>query len=245
MSSHSPKTEKTCVNINRPIVHNMKLKSYMKIPSISQSSLLCVCFGFAFIPLALAESIEIPNAGFESPSVPDVTNVSFDGSFGNIGKVPGWESNEPGHGGIIRIDEKFPGRAGQNVMYLHGTEEQSFHTAEYDLGVELQSDMTYVLSFDVLRWQEVTKDDLVIFTVGLYTGVDYDSRVPLKQFSGEILLVDQNNNPADKIRVTLVYTSGTVAPGTKFWIGGDASGNADDSHRTHFDNFTLDTETRP
>lgn len=191
-----------------------------------------------------AATIEIENPGFESPEVPDFTNVSFDGTFGSSGTVPGWNSNEPSHGGVIRVDDSFPGLTGNNVMYLHGSTEQNFHTANYNLGVELQSNTTYVLSFDVIRWKDITKDDTVKFRAGLYTGADWESRVPLKEFEGAALLVDHNNNPVDKVRITIVYTSQEVAPGTQFWIGGDASGNAMDIHRTHFDNFSLETETR-
>lgn len=206
-------------------------------------SVLVLLTAMSTLPVP-AETIDIENPGFELPDVPDVTNVSFDATFGNAGKVPGWFSNEANHGGAIRIDEKFPGRTGNNVMYLHGTGEQNFHTAEYNLGVDLQSNTTYVLSFDVIRWQGITKDDTVTFRAGLYTGEDWESRVPLKEFEGSVLLVDRNNNPVDKVRVTIVYTSLEVAPGTKFWIGGDAAGNAMDIHRTHFDNFSLETETR-
>lgn len=208
--------------------------------------LVILLFGVSlpFTHQTLAETILIENAGLEAPDVPDVTNVSFDGAHGGAGKVPGWNSNEPSYGGAIRIDDKYPGRTGNNVMYLHGSAEQNFHTAEYDLGVELKSNTTYVLSFDVVRWQGITKDDTVVFRAGLYTGLDWESRVPLKEYEGRVLLVDHNNNPVDKTRVTIVHTTGEVAPGTKFWIGGDASGNAQDMHRPHFDNFTLDTETR-
>lgn len=191
-----------------------------------------------------AGTLAVPNGSLEEQSLPDVTNASFDGTHGERGTVPGWASNEPGFGGAIRVDEHYPGRTGNNVLYLHGSPEQNFHTADFDLGVDLQSDTTYVLTFDVLRWKGVTKDDRVIFRVGLYTGTDYENRTPLREFAGEILLVDTVNNPVDKVTVTLVHTTGKVAPGTKFWIGGDAFGMNEDHHRTHFDNFSLQTETK-
>lgn len=193
----------------------------------------------------IAETIPIPNGGLEEQNLPDFLNASFDGVHGGQGPVPGWSSNEPGHGGAIRVDAKYPGRTGNNALYLHGSEEQNFHTRDFDLGEDLKSDTTYVLTFDVLRWAGITEDDMVVFRAGAYTGNDYASRKPLKEWAGEFLLVDRTNNPADKVTVTLVFTTGKVEPGTKFWIGGDAFGNADDRRRAHFDNFSLQTETRP
>ncbi len=186
-----------------------------------------------------AESVPIVNPGFEHPELADVTNVTFDGGVGGLGPVEGWSSNEPGIGGIIRFDEQYPGRTGSNVLYLHGTGGHNFHTREFDLGEDLQSHTTYVLSFDVVRRAGVTRGNSVVFRAGLYTGADYDSRVPLVQHEGELLLVDRDGNPADKVRVTLVVTTKEVPPGTKFWIGGDVF-DADEYHRAQFDNFTLD-----
>ena len=135
------------------------------------------------------------------------------------------------------------GRTGNNVLYLHGTADQTFHTENFDLGAELKSNTTYVLCFDVLRWVGVTLDDMVIFRAGLFTGTDYASRQPLTQFEGALKLLDASGNPANKVTVTLVVTTGTVAPGTRFWIGGDAFGNSADGHRAHFDEFRLFTAT--
>jgi hypothetical protein len=209
-----------------------------------KSLILIACLGTLHFPSAFAEAIEIANAGLEEPGVADVKNVSFDGTYGGMGKVSGWSSNEPSRSGIIRVDAAYPGRTGNNVMYLHGSADQNFHSENFDLGEELQSDTTYVLSFDVLRWKDITKDDTVLFRAGLYTGENYESRVALKQFEGSLRLVDKGGNPADKVTVTLVYTSGTVEPGTRFWIGGDLFANSQERHRPHFDNFSLQTETR-
>jgi hypothetical protein len=200
--------------------------------------LLGLC-ALAAVSQSHAESIEIVNAGFETPELGDVTNVTFDGAVGGAGVLEGWNSNEPGIGGAIRFDEQYPGRTGSNVLYLHGTGGQNFHTREYDLGEDLQSNTTYVLSFDVVRRAGVTRGNSVVFRAGLYTGIDYDSRVPLVQHEGELMLVDRNGSPADKVRVTLVVTTKEVEPGTKFWIGGDVF-DADEFHRAQFDNFTLD-----
>lgn len=192
-----------------------------------------------------ADAIFIPNAGLEDQDLPDFLNASFDGVHGSQGLVPGWTSNEPSHGGAIRVDERYPGRTGQNLLYLHGTGEQNFHTIDFDLGVDLQSHTTYVLTFDVLRWSGQTENDMVIFRAGAYTGDDYETRKPLRELSGEFFLIDRDNNAVDRVPVTLVFTTEEVAPGTKFWIGGDSFGNAEDRHRAHFDNFALHTETRP
>lgn len=192
----------------------------------------------------VAESIEIVNGDFELPVIDDVVNATFNGAVGGAGKVPGWESNEPGIGGVIHYEEHYPGRGGSNVLYLHGSGEHNFHTEAYDLGVDLQSHATYVLSFDVVRWKPVNQDDLVRFRIGLYTGPDYESRVPLVEYEGDFLLVDRNNYSVDKKRVTLVCTTGEVPPGTKFWIGGDVNG-APEFRRAAFDNFTLDVATLP
>lgn len=200
--------------------------------------LLCL-YALVAVGQSHAESIEILNAGFEIPELGDVTNATFDGSVGGAGFLQGWNSNEPGIGGSIRFDEQYPGRTGSNVLYLHGTGSQNFHTREYDLGEDLQSHTTYVLSFDVVRRAGVTRGNSVVFRAGLYTGVDFDSRAPLVQHEGELMLVDRNGSPADKVRVTLVATTKEVEPGTKFWIGGDVF-DADEYHRAQFDNFTLD-----
>jgi len=187
--------------------------------------------------------VEIPNSGYEEPGISDERNVSFDGVNGGMGPVAGWSSNEPSSGGVIRVDRHYPGRTGNNVLYLHGTGDQSFHTENFDLGEELKSNTTYVLCFDVLRWAGVTLNDTVIFRAGLFTGPDYESRQPLKQFEGALQLIDKTGVPADKVTVTLVVTTGTVAPGTRFWIGGDAFSNSADAHRAHFDEFRLYTAT--
>lgn len=210
--------------------------------------LSCVGLASAFLwltpPVLHADSIHIPNASFEEPAIADVENASFDGHYGNVGVVPGWYSNESSLGGAIHHEERYPGRTGDNVLYIHGSGDQYFHTTDFDLGVELQSNTTYVLTFDVLRWHGVTENDSVIFRAGLYTGFDYESRVPLKEISGQRQLVDGNGYPVDKIVITLIYTTGQVESGTRFWIGGDAFGNAEDRHRPHFDNFSLNTETK-
>ncbi len=203
-----------------------------------------VCMAWAITGAAHCESVDIQNAGLEDPKLNDIENASFDGVFGAAGKVPGWTSNEPSKGGALHFNDRFPGRTGENVLYLHGSEEQNFHTQDFDLGEELKSDTTYVFTVDVLRWNGVTADDSVDLRVGVYSGEDYESRKPLKEFAGRLQLVDKNNNPADKVTLVLVFTTGKVAPGTKFWIGGDANGNADDRYRAHFDNFALFTETK-
>jgi len=217
----------------------------MKSNLSSRSFLLTLLL--AAVPVAMlshraaAEAVEIRNPGLEEPGFADVKNVSFDGVIGGMGAVPGWSSNEPGDGGVIHYEEQYPGRTGNNVLYLHGTGDQNFYTQDFALDEDLQSNTTYVLTFDVLRWKNVTVDDTVVFRAGLYTGVNYENRVPLKQFEGSLRLVDKHGDPVDKVTLTLVYKTGQVPPGTKFWIGGDALGNSQDAHRAHFDNFSLRT----
>ncbi len=203
------------------------------------SSHLIIALGVLTADLAHAESIEIVNPGLEEPGTADIKNVSFDGVHGGIGIVPGWSSDESSAGGIIRYDERYPGRTGSNVLYLHGSPSQNFHTDNFALPEDLQSNTTYVLTFDVLRWVPYTQDNMVIFRAGLFTGADYESRVPLKQVEGPLHLVDKAGNSLDKVTLTLVYTTGEVAPGTKFWIGGDNFGAGSESHRAHFDNFSI------
>lgn len=187
--------------------------------------------------------IDIVNPGFEIPAMDNALNTSFDGVHGNLAGVPGWSSNESSFGGAIRVDQWYPGRTGNNVMYLHGTGAQNFHTAGYDLGVDLQSNTTYTLTFDLLLWVgwsgEPITQDYVTTRAGLYTGTNYDSRVALTEVFGNISLLDETSQLLDSITVVLTHTTGEVAAGTKFWIGGDAYGNAFDMHRATFDNFQL------
>jgi len=192
-----------------------------------------------------AAPITIINAGLEDPAMDDVLNTSFSGLYGINTGVPGWFSNEEHTGGAIRVDAWYPGRTGNNVMYLHGTGDQNFYTAGFDLGVDLQSHTKYTLSFDVLRWAGITADDYVIFRAGIYTGATYEERSALAELSGDFYLLDDASNPVDVKTVTLTFTTGDVELGTKFWIGGDAFGSALDMHRTHFDNFALEAEAIP
>lgn len=204
------------------------------------------------LPCRAATIIDITNSGFEDPALANELNNSFDGVHGPGGVVPGWSSNEPSSGGVIRVEQWFPGRTGNNVMYLHGSTSQNFYTAGFDLGTELQSHASYTLSFDVLRWYgwdgvtSITQDNYITFQAGLYTGDSYENRVALAEASyTEFYLLDNLNNPLDVATVTLTFTTGDVAPGTTFWIGGNANGNASDGHRTHYDNFQLSVEAIP
>lgn len=198
------------------------------------------------LPCQAATIIDITNSGFEDPALDNVVNNSFDGVWGPGGVVPGWSSNEPSAGGAIRVDYWYPGRTGNNVMYLHGTTSQNFYTAGFDLGTELQSHASYTLNFDVLRWAGVTMDNYITFQAGIYTGDSYENRVALAEASyTEFYLLDNLDNPLDVATVTLTFTTGNVAPGTTFWIGGNAYGNASDGHRTHYDNFQLSMEAIP
>jgi len=192
-----------------------------------------------------AAAISILNPGLEDPEMPNVFNTSFSGVHGIGTGVPGWSSNEPDSGGSIRVDYWYLGRTGNNVLYLHGTENQNFYTANFDLGVALQSYTTYTLTFDVIRWVGVTENDYVQFRAGIYTGASYEERSSLAEISGLFYLLDDQNNAVDAKTVTLNFTTGEVPLDTKFWIGGDALGNSADGHRAHFDNFSLVAQVIP
>lgn len=206
---------------------------------------------FATSPVQGATIIDIVNPGFEDPAMANELNTSFNGVHGNPAGVPGWSSNEASSGGAIHVEQWYPGRTGNNVMYLHGSASQNFYTANFDLGVNLQSFTTYTLTFDVLRWYawdgvtSITMDNYVTFEAGLYVGADYESRTALTSISGNYYLEDGEGNPLAVSTVTLVYTTGEVAENTSFWIGGNAFGNSADGHRATFDNFQLTTEAVP
>lgn len=228
----------------------MKLNQTKKQEAVKWALGLIGCSILATSPAQAVTIIDIINPGLEDPSMANGINTSFNGVHGNPAGVPGWNSNEASSGGAIRVDEWFPGRTGNNVMYLHGTAAQNFYTAGFDLGVNLQSFTTYTLTFDVLRWygwdgNTITLDNYVIFEAGLYTGADYGSRVALTQLSGNYYLLDGEGDPLSVSTVVLTYTTGSVAENTKFWIGGDAFGNAFDGHRATFDNFQLTATAVP
>lgn len=208
------------------------------------------CAIIAISPAHAAAIIDIINPGFEDPAMNNELNTSFNGEHGSPAGVPGWNSNEASAGGAIRVDQWYPGRTGNNVMYLHGSANQNFYTANFDLQVSLQSFTTYTLTFDVLRWYgwdgiSITQDNYVTFEAGLYVGADYENKIALTSISGNYYLADNEGNPLDVSTVTLVYTTGEVAENTSFWIGGDAFGNSADGHRATFDNFQLTTEVVP
>jgi hypothetical protein len=196
-----------------------------------------------------AAPVTIVNYSFEDPAMPDVWNTTFDGVHGYSSEgVPGWYSNEPSIGGAIRYDVRYPGRTGNNVMYLHGSGNQNFYTANFDLGVDLQSYSTYTLTFDALSWwydagAPIT-DGYITFRLGVYTGADYESRVALTEYSGNLSLME-NGVLLPKVTMTLSFTTEEVAPGTKFWIGGDQFGSAADPHRPTFDNFQMTVVPEP
>ena len=136
-------------------------------------------------------------------------------------------------------------------MYLHGSANQTFYTAGFDLGATLASYTTYTLTFDVLRWYSwdsvtsITQDNYVTFSAGIYTGGSYAEREALAQIAGNFYLLDGENNPLSVATVTLSFTTSEVTPGTAFWIGGSAYGNASDGHRATYDNFQLTAEAIP
>lgn len=207
-------------------------------------------YGLLAVLPVQAATINIVNPGFEDPAMANELNTSFDGVNGNPAGVPGWYSNQPSNGGSIHLDQWFPGRTGDNVMYLHGNSSQNFYTADFDLGVNLASFSTYTLTFDVLRWYNwdgvtsITQDNYVTFQAGVYTGADYDGRLALTEQEGNLYLLD-GLTPVDKITVSLSFTTGAVAPDTKFWIGGDAYGNSADGHRATYDNFQMNINAIP
>jgi hypothetical protein len=201
-----------------------------------------------------AAPVTIGNYSFEDPAMPDVWNTTFDGVHGySSGGVPGWYSNEPSIGGAIRYDVRYPGRTGNNVMYLHGTGNQNFYTANFDLGVDLQSNSTYTLTFDALSWWWVWNaeekapitDGYITFRLGVYTGADYESRVALTEWSGNLSLLDEGGVLQPKVTMTLTFTTGEVEPGTKFWIGGDRFGGTEEAHMPTFDNFQMTVVPEP
>jgi|GEM_PF-4904662 len=75
-----------------------------------QTLLLATALVLTLPDVSRAEVIEIRNSGLEEPGMADVKNVSFDGTHGGMGPVPGWSSNEPALGGAIRIDERYLAR---------------------------------------------------------------------------------------------------------------------------------------
>lgn len=195
--------------------------------------------------------IDIVNPSFEDPAMPDVMNTTFDGVHGLPGGVPGWYSNEPSIGGAIRYDIRYPGRTGNNVLYLHGSGSQNFYTRDFDLGVPLQSHAQYTFSVDVLSWWSNAVSpitlDYTTFRIGVYTGPDYENRVPLVEWAGDFDLRDEHGNLLPSVTLVLTFTTGEVEPGTKFWIGGDRYGwegmpgipGDRDLHIPQFDNFQL------
>ncbi len=189
-----------------------------------------------------AATINILNSGFEDPEMSDGLSGPFDGStgstFGNV--VSGWQSSEPSVGGLIHVSSVFPGRTDNNVMYLHGSGEQNFYTAGFDLGVNLQSNTTYTLTFDVMQWVGLNVGESVIFRAGVYTGGSYEERVALVEAAGSFVIV-----PNEARTFTLTFTTETVADDTKFWIGGDNYGNPNVSERAYFDNFALTAIPEP
>jgi len=189
-----------------------------------------------------AVTISIVNPGFEDPEMSDPGSGPFDGSTGatagNV--VPGWESNEASLAGPIHHSAVFPGRTGNNVMYLHGSAEQNFHTAGFDLGVDLQSNTTYTLTFDVMQWVGLNVGESVIFRAGVYTGSSYENRVALVETAGSFAV-----EPNEARTITLTFTTEAVAEGTKFWIGGDNFGNPNVIERAYFDNFALTAVPEP
>lgn len=197
-----------------------------------------------------AAPVTIPNYSFEDPAMPDVFNTTFDGVHGYDTGVPGWYSNEPSIGGAIRYDVRYPGRTGNNVLYLHGSPDQNFYTANFDLGVNLQSYATYTLTFDALSWwfdsetNSPITDGYITFRLGVYTGADYESREALTEWSGNLSLMEEGVL-LPKVTMTLSFTTAEVAPDTKFWIGGDLFGSNSDNHRPTFDNFEMTVVPEP
>jgi PEP-CTERM putative exosortase interaction domain len=223
------------------------------VPGIRKWILGALGCGVLALTGAQASPITIINYSFEDPAMPDVWNTTFDGVHGYSSEgVPGWYSNEPSIGGAIRYDIRYPGRTGNNVMYLHGSGNQNFYTANFDLGVELQSYSTYTLTFDALSWWWVWNDEekspitdgYITFRLGVYTGDDYESRVALAEWAGDLWMLE-NGTLLPKVTMTLTFTTEEVAPGTKFWIGGDLYGNNSDYHRPTFDNFQLTVVPEP
>lgn len=193
-------------------------------------------------PLSASVIIGIVNPSFEDPSMPDVSDTVF-------ANLSGWSSNEPNSGGAERWDARYPGRTGNNVLTFWGSGSQNFYTTGYDLGVNLQSNTTYTLTFDVLLWQfdagyPITVD-YETMRVGLYTGLSYDTRTALIEVAGNVSLLDENNQMLDSVTVTLSYTTGVVADGSKFWIGGDLYGSTAESHAPKLDNFQLTAQAVP
>jgi hypothetical protein len=207
----------------------------------------------AALPVHAATVINIVNGGFEDPEMPDGWNASFNGVYGGLGVVPGWDGSDSNTAGVMRVDAQFPGRTGNNVMYFEGQfgatdPYQNFHTAGFDLGVNLQSNSTYTLTFDVMGRLGITTEQLVIFRLGVYTGDSYENRTPISldaEFAGNVYLLDDVSEPVFAKTMTLTFTTGEVAPDTLFWIGGDAYGNDLVQHRPYFDNFGLTVEPIP